>query len=229
MLADLISGKVDILLISETKIDGSFPPAQFFIQGFSEPYRRDRTKNGGGLLLYVSENIPSRRIPSPCVEGNNESVFVEINLYKKKWIVGGTYNPSKLSTQNHINYLSKCLDSFVSYYDNILLLGDFNCEPTDDVITDFCQSYNLKNLIKNPTCFKNVDNPSCIDLILTNRHRSFQNNVTIETGLSDFHHMTVSILKTFFRKLPPKIISYRNFSKCSPGDLKKDIQINVID
>ena len=117
MLADLISGKVDILLISETKINGSFPPAQFLIPGFSEPYRRDRTENGehgGGLLLYVSVNIPSKMIQSPCIEGNNESLFVEINLYKKKWIVGGTYNPSKLTTQNHINYLSKCLDSFVS-------------------------------------------------------------------------------------------------------------------
>ena len=228
MLADLVSGKVDILLISETKIDGSFPTAQFLIPGFSEPYRRDRSRNGGGLLLYVSENIPSRMVHSPCLQNNNESLFVEINLYKKKWIVGGTYNPSKLSTPNHISYLSKCLDTFISYYDNILLLGDFNCEPTDDVMTDFCQSYNLKNLIGYPTCFKNIDNPSCIDLILTNRYRSFQNNVTIETGLSDFHKMTVSVLKTFFRKMPPNIISYRNFSKFSPDDFRRDLQMNVI-
>ena len=168
-------------------------------------------------------------VQSPCLQNTNESLFVEINLYKKKWIVGGTYNPSKLSTPNHISYLSKCLDTFISYYDNILLLGDFNCEPTDDVMTDFCQSYNLKNLIGYPTCFKNIDNPSCIDLILTNRYRSFQNNVTIETGLSDFHKMTVSVLKTFFRKMPPKIISYRNFSKFSPDDFRRDLQMNVID
>ena len=76
----------------------------------------------------------------------------------------------------------------------------------------FCESYNLTNLIKQPTCFKNPEKPSCIDLTLTNRPKSFQTTCVIETGLSDFHRMTVSVLKMRFRKLPPRIISYRDFS-----------------
>ena len=72
----------------------------------------------------------------------------------------------------------------------------------------FCESYNLTNLIKQPTCLKNPEKPSCIDLILTNRPKSFQTTCVIETGLSDFHRMTVSVLKI----LPPRIISYRDFS-----------------
>ena len=60
MLAEGIGGNIDILLVSETKIDESFPIAQFKLNGFSMPYRLDRNKNGGGLLLYVREDISSK-------------------------------------------------------------------------------------------------------------------------------------------------------------------------
>ena len=63
---------------------------------------------------------------------------------------------------------------------------------------NFCNSHNLNSIIKQPTSFENLENPSCIDLILTNKPRSFQTTCVIETGLSDFHRMTFSILKTHF-------------------------------
>ena len=42
----------------------------------------------------------------------------------------------------------------MSNYDNILLIGDFNCEPHENLISDFCNIYNQMNIIKDPTCFK---------------------------------------------------------------------------
>ena len=56
----------------------------------------------------------------------------------------------------------------------------------------FCEYYGLKKLIKVSTCHKNPQNPSCIDLILTNSPLSFQSSGVIETGLSDFHKIIVS-------------------------------------
>ena len=56
--SQMVKDNVDILLISETKIDSSFPTAQFNINGFTT-YRRDRNINGGGIILYVREDIPS--------------------------------------------------------------------------------------------------------------------------------------------------------------------------
>ena len=50
-------------------------------------------------------------------------------------------------------------------------------------------------------------------MILTNKPQSFHSTCVLETGLSDFHKMTVSILKMHFRKLRPKVISYRDFTK----------------
>ena len=56
-----------------------------------------------------------------------------------------------------------------------------------------------------------VTNPSCVDLILTNRPRSFQNSCTLENGLSDFHKMTLTVLKSSFAKQKPRILNYRNY------------------
>ena len=75
-------------------------------------------------------------------------------------------------------------------------------------------TYNLKSLVKQKTCFKNPDNTSCTDLILTNSPRSFQDNSVFETGLSDFHKLTTTVLKQYFPKPKPKIVKcrdYRNF------------------
>ena len=47
-LKSMITGNIDILVITETKLNETFPQAQFFINGFTKPYRLDRSENGGG-------------------------------------------------------------------------------------------------------------------------------------------------------------------------------------
>ena len=91
-------------------------------------------------------------------------------------------------------------------WENFILLGDFNSEISENALKEFCDKYNLKNLVTETTCFKNPLNPSSIDLILTNRDISFQNSITMETGLSDHHKMIITVLKT----LVPKQDSYIN-------------------
>ena len=78
-------------------------------------------------------------------------------------------------------------------------------------MNDFCNAYNLSSLIKEPTCYKNPDNPSSIDLTLKNSPRIFQGSCVMETGLSDFHRMTVTIMTAIFPRLPPKIRTSRNY------------------
>ena len=121
-----------------------------------------------------------------------ESFSIEINIRKKKWLLVCTYNPNKNLISNHLKEIGKNLDNFI-------LLGDFNSEPIESAVRDFCEIYSCKNLIKDNTCFKNPSKPSCIDLIITNRPKSFQNSVTVETGLSDFHKMTLTVMKVFYK------------------------------
>ena len=145
-LKEIISTNVDILLICEMKLDSSFPRAQFHIHGFGEPYRFDRNGKGGGILLYIRDDIPSKLIESKMTI---EGLFVEINLRKKKWLLCCSYNPKKSLVCNHLKEIGNNLDLLSSKYDNYLLMGDFNAEPSEPVISDFCEIYNTKNKREN--------------------------------------------------------------------------------
>ena len=223
MLKDMISGKIDVLLLIETKLDDSFPAAQFTIPGFCTPYRLDRTINGGGIILYVREDIPSKIIICPQSTNPIECIFIEINFHKKKWLIGGSYNPAKATITGHLETISGHLNYLYTQYDNILLMGDFNSEPFEHDMSEFCTLNNLKNLITEPTCYKNAEHPSCIDLMLTNRCKIFKCTTTIETGLSDFHKMTLTVLKQHFKKAPPKIITYREYKNYIPQNFQLEI------
>ena len=90
-------------------------------------------------------------------------------------------------------------------------MGDFNAGLDNAVLKDFYDLYNLTCLINKATCYKNLNKPSCIDLPLTNFLKNFQNSSVIEARLSDFHQMVITVIKTNFGKLEPKIIYYRNY------------------
>ena len=84
-------------------------------------------------------------------------------------------------------------------------LGTLNSEPNESHMEDFCLNFNLYKLIKELTCFKSMENPTCIDLMLTNYAKSFQHSMAIETGLPDCHKMTVTVMKSRYEKPKPKI------------------------
>ena len=59
--------------------------------------------------------------------------------------------------------------------------------------------------------YKSPNKPTCIDLILTNVLRMFQSTCVLETGLSDFHLMTVTVMRKTFKKMRPRVINYRSY------------------
>ena len=81
----------------------------------------------------------------------------------------------------------------------MLILGDLNIWIDVPDMKSFCETYNLTNLIKQSTCYKNADNPTCIDLILTNVPSTFQSTCVTETGLLDFHLMILTKQRTLKR------------------------------
>ena len=82
--------------------------------------------------------------------------------------------------------------------------------------------FNLSNLIKEPTFFKS-QNGTLLDLILTNRPRSFMKSQAFELGLSDCHKLVCSILRASFKKLPPKIITYRDQKDFDQQNFLRDL------
>ena len=109
----------------------------------------------------------------------------------------------------------------------MLTLGDFKVGIDETHMNSFCETYNVPNLIKQPTCYKNLDNPTCVDLILTNDSRTFWSTCAIETGLSDFHLMTLTITRKTFKKQRPRIISYRSFKHFSNEEFRRSLIDNL--
>ena len=80
------------------KIDSSFSTAQFQIRGYTK-YRLDRNAKGGGIILYIREDI------SPTLLNSDmpiESFYIETNIRKRKWLLVCTYNPNKKLILNHL-------------------------------------------------------------------------------------------------------------------------------
>ena len=125
LLAEGIKGKVDVYMMSETKIDETFPSRQFFIKGFTPPYRLDWNCHGGGILVYVREDIPSKLIE---MKSSSESISIELKLRRKKWLVNCSYNANNSDICDHLRSLGKSLNTLLTNYDKVLLMGDFNAE-----------------------------------------------------------------------------------------------------
>ena len=203
-MSSQITKYVDILPLSETKQVDSFTTTQFLLNRYSKPYRLDRSSNGGVILLYVSDGIPSRLLTDYKIKDNLELFFVEVNIRKKKWLFGCSYNHNEINNYNHLHHLNKGLDVYLKSYDNSLIMGDLNSEVSENCLNGFYNLNSLKTLNRGPTCFKNPNNPSCIDLFLTNPQQYFQQTYAIETGFSDFRKMVVTVMKTHYKKQKPK-------------------------
>ena len=226
----IIKDKLDIIIVGETKLDESFTENQFIINGFKKPYRLDRNRNGGGVMIYVREDIPSKELKKHKFSKNIEAIIVEINLRKNKFLLVGTYHSKHqdygTSDIDYFEQIGFALDVYYSYA-KFLLAGDFNVQEDKLCIQSFLDEFDAKNLVKESTCFKNPDNPSCIDLFLTNSSNSFVNTSTVSTGLSDFHKMIITVLKTTFPKAKPRIVTYRDFSKYRKEEFGRELKINL--
>ena len=123
---------------------------------------------------------------------------VWINLRKEKLMLVYIYRPPVHNKQYFLENLSMIVDHYLSIYDNHIILGILNMEPSSPILISFILSLNLFNIIKSNTCFKG--NGTCIELILTNRKYCFKHSSTFATGLSDHHHLVYSMLKATFKK-----------------------------
>ena len=132
------------------------------------------------------------------------------------------YKPPSVSEKEFLLLLNKAHNFFSTKYENITLIGDFNMQPGNKNLKDFCDLNQLEHLILKPTCYKGKT-PSTIDLIITNHKTSFMTPDNCETGLSDHHKMVYSFLRKIFAKGKPKTIYCRCFKNFEQNrSLKKN-------
>ena len=223
----IINDNIDILIIQETKLDETFPNGQFLIEGFLPPFRKDRNAHGGGILVFIKDNIPAKVLNNHQLPNDIEGIFIELNMKNNKWLLFGTYHPPSQCSRYYFSQVGKSLDAYLATYDKYIIVGDFNREETETGITDFIIDFDLNNIVKEKTCYKNPSNPRCIDLILTNKPRSFQHTTTFETGISDFHKMVITSFKCTFDKRDPKEVLYRDYKKFDKGVFRDELRATL--
>ena len=184
------------------------------------------------MVVYVKTGIPVKRVHA-LEPANLEVICFEITTAKRKWLIYSFYR-SETFTQlpKFSEELKKSVDMAINKYENIILMGDINVDMSSlnklnvnyyDV-NEFCDIFSLTNLIKQTTCLTpTAKHPSLIDIILTNKPRSFKNSVAIETVLSDHHKMVVTVLTCHFVRIQPKTIQYRDYHRFSPDVLIADL------
>ena len=104
----------------------------------------------------------------------------ELSLRKEKWMFMCIYSSPALNKQYFLENASMIVDHSISICDNLVILGEFNREPNNSILTSFMHSLKLFDLIKSNTYFKG--NGTCNNLILTNRKYCFKHSSIFETG-----------------------------------------------
>ena len=213
-----------VFTAAETKIDDSFTTAQFHINGYHPPLRRDRNANGGGLLTYVRSDIPCQRLDFQT--SLVETLTMEIVLNKTKWVVASVYKPPKVTDYQFQSEMEPLLERLTSLYDRILVLGDMNFDlmkpEKSQALQDLMNLYDLTNLMKTPTFVSNHGS-SLIDVILTNNKHLFCDTLVTDVGCSDGHSLIASTTKLTKCNLQPKTITYRSFKTFCNDKYRDDI------
>ena len=195
------------MCIDETKLDETFPDAQFMIENYQfPPLKRDRNKKGIGKMVFIMKELLAKRLEDFETK-STETICIELLISKRKWCIIFTYRPPKYNV--FFQELSKTVSQAINKY-HILVAGDLNIDVYGSIglngnhLSELVDTYNLTNLVKTPTCFKTTRGTLLV-VLLTNKPNSLQKTGVCETGLSDCHNMVFTIFRSTFIRLhqPP--------------------------
>ena len=117
--------------------NNSVPVSQFLIDGYAPPFRLDRDNNVRNIMFFVRGNIPCKLL---SVENHPmEDFYVEVNLAKPKWLLWCSYNPIECKIDFDLWKLNRSFASYLSNYENFIIVGYFNVKTNDSSISVFRQ------------------------------------------------------------------------------------------
>ena len=92
--------KAQVVFLTETKIDSSYPCSQFMLDGCNI-FRNDRTECGGGVLAYFSSRLPSKKLKLPRTFTTLEALVIESKFGKHYVVIEGLYRPRKAAGMDY--------------------------------------------------------------------------------------------------------------------------------
>lgn len=216
-ITEILSCGIHLLALSETHLDDTFNDGAVAIQGYSL-YRRDRNAYGGGVAVYIQNQIPAK-VRYDLMPADIEVLWVQINLpHLKPLLVGCCYRPPSAKL-DYLDKLCVMLDKVCDLDNEVYFLGDlnidwnmFNC-PLKERMQAITNACNLVQMVDKPTrvCIKKDGSKSetCIDHIFTNISYLCSKAISIPVGYSD-HNLVVLVRKTKVPKVGPRVVFRRS-------------------
>ena len=230
----ILKSTVQIMAVSETKIDGSYPDCQFLIPGYYL-HRNDRKKGGGGVLMFVSSKIQSRRISIERRYKTIEPLALEIGLKLRNAIVLAIYRPPKKITGSYQLLLEEELSHISNWaglqYSTVIMTGDLNLnrlrpDSTEGkLLLDLEVEQGFDCMITTPTRIQMQGantTQSLIDVILTNQPQLFGDCGVYNPEISD-HALVYGFLNEKVKPQKGKIIKFRSFKHFDEEKYKDDL------
>ena len=91
-------------------------------------FKRNRTKNGIGLIEYVRKGLSHKTIKIFQTK-ESESIFSEITIKNIKWLVVSIYRPRNDSNMNTLfEDMTTSPDMALKRYENCIIMGYFNID-----------------------------------------------------------------------------------------------------
>ena len=169
-------------------------------------------------MVYRRVGILAKRLED--LEGkHSETICLELTVSKKKWCITFAYRPpSNDNKAIFFNELTTSLSQITNLYDYFVVMGDLNIDTSDKTkdascyLSDLCDTFSLKNIVTEKTCFKKTTGTS-IDILLTNRPRSFLKTGIYETDLINHHKLILSFFLIIFFKDSTENSEIYNFAE----------------
>lgn len=186
----------DVITISETHLHQGVKNDLFVLKGYHDIIRRDRGENGGGIAIFIKENI-SFKILYKLEKPNLEAMWISLNTIEGKVIICCCYRPPDIS-DFWVDF-QNCLDEIkTNDVQNIFILGDLNADPATRngrKLNDLCLRNNLYCLVNEPTRITQ-NTATILDQIITNCP-NFVKSTTVSPPVSSNDHCTVGARLSF--------------------------------
>lgn len=222
----LLNGHVDVLSICESKLDDSFPNAQFSVKGY-HCFRQDVSATSGGIITWTRNDIPcARRTDIEINDANIQTLILEMMIRKEKWFIISLYRLPNASVQSFCERLSEMMEKISRNSKMTICIGDINIDmlkknTNSSALQDVLATYGMKNVVKEPTCFKAT--PSLIDVICASNVKRVGKVINFDCGLSDYHNLIATCSKIDVPKPKHALISYRSYKRFNDEKFKHDV------
>ena len=144
-----------------------------------------------GETKYWRSDLISKHVRDVPEFAGVEALMVKFKVGRSWLMVTGVYKPPSLKFSKWKEELYKLLEHATSACEDILVLGDLNCDilrPFDNGgehghLLDMCDIFSLNCLISEPTRLTTTSQ-TLIDVLLTNKRRRFLTSGTLEPHIS---------------------------------------------